>query len=35
MRRNQNGLITMLVIMLLIVAAVVFFAYTRVKNAQG
>lgn len=33
-RRNQDGFITMIIMMLLILGAVIFFAYTRVKNAQ-
>lgn len=31
---NERGFITMIVVLLLIIAVAVFFAYTRVKTAQ-
>lgn len=33
-KRQESGFITMIVIMVLLVAAVVYFAYQRVANAQ-
>ncbi len=33
-KRQESGFITMIVIMVLLVAAVVYFAYQRVANTQ-
>lgn len=33
-KKNESGFITMIVILVLILAAAIFFAYMRVKNAQ-
>lgn len=32
--KNQNGFITMIVVLLLILVVAIYFAYTRVHNAQ-
>lgn len=33
-KNNESGFITMIVILVLILAAAIFFAYLRVKHAQ-
>jgi hypothetical protein len=33
-RRSEQGFVTMVVVLLLIIGVVIFFAYSRVKNAQ-
>jgi hypothetical protein len=34
LRRNDNGFITMIVVLILILALALYFVFTRVKSAQ-